>query len=29
MNIGQLTPPEAYAALQKDPNAVYLDVRTP
>jgi rhodanese-related sulfurtransferase len=28
MNIGQLTPPEAYAALQKDPNAVYLDVRT-
>lgn len=28
MAIAQLTPPEAYAALQKDPQAVYLDVRT-
>jgi rhodanese-related sulfurtransferase len=28
MNIPQITPPDAYAALQKDPQAVYLDVRT-
>jgi rhodanese-related sulfurtransferase len=28
MNISQVTPPEAYAALQQDPHAVYLDVRT-
>lgn len=28
MDIRQTTPPEAYATLQADPAAVYLDVRT-
>ena len=28
MDIRETTPPEAYAALQSDPAAVYLDVRT-
>ena len=28
MDIRETTPPEAYAALQADPAAVYLDVRT-
>lgn len=29
MEIRQTTPPEAYETLERDPNAVYLDVRTP
>src|SRR6185295_8710409 len=29
MEIPQTTPPDAYETLQRDPNAVYLDVRTP
>jgi rhodanese-related sulfurtransferase len=29
MEIRQTTPPEAYDTLQRDPTAVYLDVRTP
>jgi rhodanese-related sulfurtransferase len=29
MEIRQTTPPDAYETLQRDPNAVYLDVRTP
>ena len=28
MVIAQTTPPEAYDILQRDPDAVYLDVRT-
>jgi rhodanese-related sulfurtransferase len=29
MEIRQTTPPEAYETLERDPQAVYLDVRTP
>ncbi len=29
MEIRQTTPPDAYETMQRDPNAVYLDVRTP
>jgi rhodanese-related sulfurtransferase len=29
MEIRQTTPPDAYETLQRDPTAVYLDVRTP
>ncbi|MCC6766652.1 MAG: rhodanese-like domain-containing protein [Deltaproteobacteria bacterium] len=29
MEIRQTTPPDAYETLQRDPRAVYLDVRTP
>jgi len=29
MEIRQTTPPDAYETLQRDPSAVYLDVRTP
>jgi rhodanese-related sulfurtransferase len=29
MEIRQTTPPDAYETLQRDPDAVYLDVRTP
>ncbi|MCC6849919.1 MAG: rhodanese-like domain-containing protein [Deltaproteobacteria bacterium] len=29
MEIRQTTPPDAYDTLRRDPNAVYLDVRTP
>lgn len=29
MEIRQTTPPEAYDTMQRDPRAVYLDVRTP
>jgi rhodanese-related sulfurtransferase len=29
MEIRRTTPPEAYETLQRDPRAVYLDVRTP